>query len=477
MSRIREIVIFALCILLALAPAVSANSGPTYWEGTTASGMIVTGESCPIEVAAERLTFDLSEFPEDYYREAEDFAAYSGSVTAEYTFHNPTDADVTVGLLFPFGVAPDYAPNGNVATEQYAVTADGAPVEAVLRHSMVWGSEFSMTEDAARLSSDYLDQGFYHPDTPVTILTFRPEGVELGERDYLRAQVRLDTDPEQTKYILDPANSFRTGEGYVMAGSALGAGDVATLYVIGQVPEEGLSWVLERNQEAIPGTMECVQTERTTLLEYLLSSRPAGSVVSDVDWYNGAVELLERTECGHGYIDSTGNMEFMNWFQYELTIPAGGTVVNTVTAPMYPDIHLGWEPAIYNYEYLLSPAGGWADFGTLDIELRTPFYMTACSLEGFEETDEGYALHLDGLPEQELSFTLCTRENPAKPGTTAKTTGIVFLALAGMLAFGLVNLRHRKVAEKFDRAGNLRSGGTLLTDYDEEQKYVDQYSK
>ncbi len=432
------ILIFALCIILALSPMVRANSGPTSWEGTTAAGIHVDLEECPIVVEHEVLTFHISEFPLEYYEDESAFVDYTASVSAEYTFRNPTDADVTVKLLFPFGTVPMYAPAGRMLTHAYDITADGEPVDALLRHSLVWGAEFVMTEDSGMLHDGFMAHSFYSPDMPVTRFTYRPVDVKMEGKEWLDACVRLDSDPSRTKYIIDPANSLRTEADHAMAGSSIRAGETVTLYVIGEVPGGELSWELYLKNEPIEASMECVAAEQTTLQEFLLSQRPKGSEVSETDWYNAAVQLLDKIECSFGYLDSHNYMELMNWYAYELTIPAGCTVVNTVTAPMYPDINSGWEPSIYSYEYLLSPARGWADFGTLDIEIRTPYHMTQCNLDGFEKTEEGYVLHLEGLPDKELAFVLSSVEHPDKPGTHAMKTGWLFAGIAAVIVVGLV---------------------------------------
>lgn len=113
-------------------------------------------------------------------------------------------------------------------------------------------------------------------------------------------------------------------------------------------------------------------------------------------------------------------------------------MVNTVTAPLYPDIHKGWDPAIYTYQYLLSPAKGWADFGSLDIVVKTPYYMTQCNLDGFEKTAEGYTLHLEGLPDKELEFVLCYEQDPARPGSRGDRILLFAGAAAAVLIGGLV---------------------------------------
>ena len=79
-----------LILLLAgvcIQPAY-ANSAQRHWRGTDGTGAVVTGEDCPIVVDKELLTFDVQEFPEQYYPDTDSFLAYTGNVTAEYTMRS-----------------------------------------------------------------------------------------------------------------------------------------------------------------------------------------------------------------------------------------------------------------------------------------------------------------------------------------------------------------------------------------------------
>lgn len=139
--------------------------------------------------------------------------------------------------------------------------------------------------------------------------------------------------------------------------------------------------------------------------------------VSESDWYNAVIAVFNHNEADGvvpWYGAETLISSLMRWYEYEITLAPRESIVNTVTAPIYPEIDMSFTPSIFTYTYFLSPASTWASFGDLEINVNTPFYMTETSLDGFVRTDKGYALKLDGLPDGELVFTLSTSEAPVK---------------------------------------------------------------
>ena len=92
-----------------------------------------------------------------------------------------------------------------------------------------------------------------------------------------------------------------------------------------------------------------------------------------------------------------------------------------------------YTPTVYEYAYLLSPATTWSEFGSLDITINTPYYLTESTIDGFEKTEDGYLLHLDGLPEGELIFSLSTEENPTKEDNSG--VGLFLLLAIIMMPF------------------------------------------
>lgn len=422
-----------LSTILLFSPVTAlANSAQTYFRGISPTGTMVTGEQSPLIVEQEQLTFDLQEFPLEYYSSLEEYLAYTGRVTAEYTFHNPADYDVTVKLAFPFGQTPDYGYSYNHETEQqvyaadgekYDITVDGESIEKTVRHTLFYrGENFELEKDLRRLTDGYAEDAFWKFDTPVTKYTYTIDGID-EEFEAARLGFKWSGDENKTKLMLVEQCGGEDAEEYVAVTRWVKNGDTIELYVFGEPLEQELEWFSENGAEDTPFdyTLTLKGTETMTFREFAMEDYQENSGILPSDWYNAMVAHLNQSEGAFGIL---GNFEYegtnlsdalLRWYEYEITVPAGETVVNTVTAPMYPSSDLNYQPPVYQYTYLLSPAKTWAEFGSLDIVVNTPYYMTERGLEGFEKTEQGYALSLDGLPEGELEFTLSAEENPKPP--------------------------------------------------------------
>ena len=453
MKRAFAMVIAVLLLLTVLPLPAQANSGPSRWQGTNSSGIVVTGENCPIVVEHENLVFDIFEFPLEYYHSKKSYEMYSGRVSAEYTFVNPTDQEVRVTFVFPFGTTPDYAfydfddPDAFHDWEKYGVTANGETISATVRHTLsYYGHSFSVEEDLALLHDGYMEDDFYRPDLPVTKYVWKVTGVDHETYRAAFAGAKLSADPSKTKLWMEQCNGGDTHEGYIQVGRFLDRNpdrNTVTLYVLGEVPEQMPEWKVYSNgsmRQEIGGEAEFISTETMTLFQMLMVDCDPESGVLEHDWYNALVTSMKRSEWDYGFIGpdwSIGNEDrmsgiLMRWYEYELVFAPGQRIVNTVTAPLYPDIEMDYEPFRYSYTYLLSPAALWADFGTLDITVNTPFYMVEATNVSFEWDNPGYSAHLDGLPEGELEFILSQSQNPS---STVKTIQQIYQGLSGNAVF------------------------------------------
>lgn len=421
--------------LMALSLPLSANSAQRYWSGTTGTGAFVPDGSCPLVVEHERLSFALTDLPQNIYFSEEDFLAYSGSVTAEYTFYNPADYEVTATLVFPFGKASDYAYLSSyldvigmppiLDVKKYGVAIDGAAADVTVRHTLSHTYEpFELEKDLPRLIDGFAEDDFYAPELPVRCVKYTISGIDETYGS-ARAAFVWDGDAAKTRIYLEAMTGAETLDDGVRLEVPAKNGEEITLWIIGEalaLPE----WKLYENgtcETEIAGRMEmfdepAITRQALTFRDFALQKWQPDLGISESDWYNAMVDVLGEEKWEHGILRTRGGLDLsdslLSWYEYELRVPAGGRVVNTVTAPMYPSIDTRWEPPQYDYLYLLSPASSWSDFGTLDVTIETPYYITSCSHDGFTKTDTGYAASFDGLPAGELTFMLCLSESPKR---------------------------------------------------------------
>lgn len=413
MKKRISLLLTALLVISMTVP-VFANSAVRYTLGSSTAGVVLKNEDCPIEVLKEALTFA----PIDAFNDWETDLAYGdlGTVTAEYTLYNPSDREVTVDLVFPFGVVPHYIRDTGEFVS-HAVKADGEDVDVTLRNSYATGYyDFDLERDVAYLQDDFVSDAFYAPDLPVTELTYEvreiPEDMIWGY-----AQCEIPSPGENTVVLLKHSGSYSdNGEEFILSVGAENDRDIK-LYFIGEykgeVPEFGLYDDWGEAAQKVPGSVTLKETASMTLLELAKSYLPENRTVSDIDIYNAFVfcarEEYSEFFSAEGYFewyDTDFTARLLHWYEYRLTLAPGQTLINTVTAPLCPDIDYAYRAPEYEYTYLLSPAKTWADFGTLDVVINTDMYMSSDNGVEYTKTKDGYTAHFDSLPKRELSFTL-----------------------------------------------------------------------
>ena len=170
--------------------------------------------------------------------------------------------------------------------------------------------------------------------------------------------------------------------------------------------------------------------------------QPEAKAYTTVDWYNLVAEYFRNSDIFRGtrtfVADSLNVVEdyVLQWFVYELSVPSGATVTNTVRAPLFVGINIGYSHPVYNVEYLLSPASCWAEFGTLDITVNTDLYMLDFGSLGFAKADGCYTVHFEGLPEGELNFKVCAEQNPQRKSGPYRMVFVILLG--GFIVFLLI---------------------------------------
>lgn len=428
-----------------------ANSAQSHFFGVSATGAILTDEESPIVVEHETLHFDISDFPKSSGQEK----GYDASVTAEYMFYNPSEYTVTARLVFPFGNKPDYSTRvyneetdsyvDAEYTKQYGITVNDKVIEKKNRYTYVQGYfQFDTERDMKLLKDDFVEHRFYSPDLTVTEYTYR---VSEGNRDiYKRIAFDLPYDSAKNRTVCIGESVYMKQQKdwdnrIIFYGRDVG--ETITLYVIGEPFAILPVWKFYEDTDAtngneVGGSMTLEETKQYSFLEFALMGRKEPTEVSEIDRYNAVVTMFEKTdEDGVVELFSMENgvpVSYMQWYDYEITLAPGERIINKVTAPLYPSIDESYKPNVFQYTYLLSPAKTWKEFGTLDIEINTPYHLLECELGTFEKTESGYRLSLSGLPEGELTFSLSESENPKDRNSGLGSFLKVIIGLSGFFS-------------------------------------------
>ena len=452
----------ALCLILFLASDIFkltalANSARRIWYGVDMTGTVVKDENCPIEVEDEQLTFDISEFPNSYYEKKGDFLKYNGKVTAKYTFYNPSDYKVTAKLVFPFGYYPEYGPDEyNEENQVYKRIDDTAKfdikindkeIKKNLRHSLYNSDyDFDIYKEMSLLSDGYIKDDFYSPELPVTKYVY--EISEVDKKLYNRevARIEIPAFDGKRRYYLEQSYGFTTNDkGNTRMDINAENGKEIELYVMGEPVKDLPKWKFyessSNESKEIKGEIKLKSTSKMTFKEFALTSYDKGGQILESDWYNIIVELYKQATVENSgaiftsvYDTRERLKSLLRWYEYEITLAPGEKITNTIEAPMYPTIDEEYDPDIYRYNYLLSPASTWAKFGNMNVDINTPFYLIDSSQDGFTKTKTGYNFKSSGLPEGELRFSLSAVEKPERK------SNIGTFYILGMLMFGLLQI-------------------------------------
>ena len=433
----------ALCLILFLVSDIFkltalANSARRIWYGVDMTGTVVKDENCPIEVENEQLTFDIKEFPKRYYEEKADFINYNGKVTAKYTFYNPADYKVTAKLVFPFGYYPEYGPDEydkkNQAykriddTTKFDIKINDKEIKKTLRHTLYYSENvFDVHKEMSMISDGFIKDDFYSPELSVTKYVYEISGVDKKLYNREVAEIEIPAFDGKRRYYLEQSSyGFTTNDkGNTRIGVDAENGEEVEFYVIGEPVKDLPKWKFyesgSNESKEIKGEMKLKSTSKMTFKEFALAKLDKNGQILESDWYNIIVELYKQAtveNSGAIFISvyDTGERlkSLLRWYEYEITLDPGEKITNTIEAPMYPTIDESYNPSIYKYNYLLSPASTWAKFGNLNVDINTPFFMTDSNQDGFTKTETGYNFKSNGLPEGELRFTLCESEKPKR---------------------------------------------------------------
>ncbi len=430
--QIIKIIIYVLTVFLIPVLPVSANSANTHWNGSDGTGALSTDEECPVIAEHETLTFSLT-----------DSSSATDRFAAEYVFHNPSDMHISAALAFPFGSPPHYGSGKRGENDEslYHVLVNGEEIEPQLRYTWTSG-DFSLERDLPKLRDSYLEDDFYRPDLPVyryrLHFSVEDEG-KLAKGFYINARNVVRDEPAKIRWLIDDKLSgYGQNEKETHFQLILNHPEEdAVIYTFGSEGEFAFTYqTTESNPTKLKGTCTLIEKEEMTYEQFVMANKPADFEISDIDHYNALTEMLRENAGFDLFLAGLFNYPYglMKWFAYSLEFEPGETLTNTVQAPSYPYIDTGYDETVYEYRYLLSPASTWKEFKGLDIIIESSQELLESTPAGFAKTETGYAAHFDSLPEEELSFFVCSIPNPKRQSQGSIIIAVIIFYLIVVLA-------------------------------------------
>lgn len=422
---------------------VYANSAQRYWRGSNSFGAVSTDGDCPLEVESEKLTFNVESFP-NFNGENEE---YNASVTAEYNFYNPADTEVTANLIFPYvtATAVDYygdfktLPKGKILTNGKAADVK----DRFTYCPSVY--EFNLS-DLKKVRDFYDESGFFKRDLPVTRYSFTVTELDETDKNSPYAAIKIST-LDSKKYALGKSSGYSFKNNVISLGAFVSLYDTIEVEVYGDGASLNESdWTFYGNggeKKKINGKMTLKTVEQTTFGDLVFKNYKEDDGVSREDWFNAVTDYMISgydsknsvlaQYLGNLNINSTFMNDLMRWYEYDLTVPAHGRAINSVTAPLLPDVDMGYSPSVYGFTYLSSPAKTWKSFGTLTVEIKTPHFVVWD--DEWTKTDGGYCRVYETLPDGEIKFSLSSAEKPTRRhyDSDGKVFGTVVIGLLLMI--------------------------------------------
>ena len=384
-----------------------AESASSYWAGIEASGAMLKGESSPVVVENAKLNLKIATLPRDGKLELN---SYRAEATTEYTFYNPTSSQVDMAMLFPFGTFPSYMSEEAEDTVS-AVTVGGEAADCTVRYTYS-SYTFNAGRDAERVYERRKSDSFYRSSARVreySVLLSAP----VGTKDCY-VKIKLGYNAKKTR-VLFPAGTARLivsgGDMYAYLMLNVTQKPTAVFYAVGDpIPLDNITPMLLQEAENVAVFASAVRDFAFEELAMMNWSEDTG--VSETDWYNAFLDMLNDKSLSGGSVDSVRLTmdDLMRWYEFNVQVAPKERIVSKVTTPLYPAVEAGQNPR-YEYNYLLSPAAKWADFQNLEIYIDTPYLLSTGSLDFIKEeraSGEGffYRCTRSALPQGELTFVL-----------------------------------------------------------------------
>lgn len=414
-----------------------ANSAQRYFYGETASGVALLDDESPLVITNERLVFDIQGFSHGKIENR-----LINTVKAEYTIHNPSEYTVTSDLVFPFSQRINYLTDGEYQEQltMYDVTIDDEEVTKSLRHSFMIGDwhNFELEANLSLISDDKLSAPYFNQGTIIYKYDFMLTGAFQNQLYTTEFSI-----PEDYRGIVlcSKPNVYFHATTHSNIGVNLYNKDTFSLYLIGENIknfDNTFRVFLGDNGPFADEAYLDIKTDTWSDEQFVASHYSnLDTLISSVDKYNGVVGYLRflREEQNMFFGDYRGtdfSNDLLTWYEYQIQLTPNQTIVNSVTAPIFPTIDNNYDPVLFEYHYLVSPASTWTSFANLEIVINTPYYVLKSSYGDFNKTDNGYVLQFSSLPDGELIFLVSRSQKPISRSQSIITAILYFLSTVGL---------------------------------------------
>ena len=382
--------------LFAIFSFVSANANSGIRKIQTNSYGLINVKDNPIEVLKEDLIFDLY--------------SNSATVSAEYTFHNQSDDDITAELLFPVGIANL---NGIAQVYSPSVYVNSSKIETKMRLMPLHKNE--IVDNLKDLSDDYTETILDNYIIYKCKLT-NPSNVNLTDLRISGGYILSDLysiDFDELNKYLDNSSTQLTSTYAQKSFYVLAKGEYTITSDNGSVE---YSTTLSSKQELVKDYFASNSTLYRDLYEYY----------EDVDVYNiyvyqGSTEMY--------------NLELCAVIDYNIDIAANSDCVNKVTTNMeYIENH-AYKSTVYEIDYYVSPAKTFRSFKNLNIYLNTDMYLIDSTVDFVDQKDGTYKISYEELIDNDI-FIAISHDNSVKNSYSRHRTSNLGVALGGI--FGAI---------------------------------------
>ena len=415
--------VLLLAVVLLFPAAVSANSGPVYWQGYPSSEIMAVEENSPLMVNEENLVFDFSGADHSGH-------SISGKVTATYEMLNPTNETRTVKMAFPFvGSLERLSPESIVITaNDRAIPYDIYVGDVVNSHGNPRQEEKEAGFDFAGIVNTITNELYqaenFEEDEKGKLYTI---DVQPTTAQRINFAVDFSFNYEKTKVLANGFNRYERDGDKTRIAAWCREPVTLEIYVLGEDIDFTVNAYTDGELKKKTGLFNYeISTQEIELKPYLrgfVKKNGHGEndgMISETQLYNVYAKSLDNCFTQNMGFGSEHDILAQEYYErvlallYTVEFPSNRekrvSVSYTTSGTM--DRTKTGKP-LYSFDYILNPAKNWSAFKNLNITIIAPEaapYVVQSSVELTKGENRTYTAALPSLPADDLSFTLYEEE-------------------------------------------------------------------